>query len=225
MPVQTLQGHDNLAAMRLIPALFAVLAALALPARADRAGEFDYYVMALSWSPNWCAADGDRADAPQCAPGGRIDFVLHGLWPQSKNGWPEDCPTDASGPSRAQSRQMADIMGSGDLAFYQWRKHGRCSGLSGADYYRLSRTAFDGVTLPEVFIDLDRDISIPPGLVEEAFLDANPGLGPDGVTVTCRGDALQEVRICLTRDLQPRDCGMDIRRDCSRRSVLMEAVP
>ena len=33
----------------------------ALPALADgeKPGQFDYYVLALSWSPNWCAREGD----------------------------------------------------------------------------------------------------------------------------------------------------------------------
>lgn len=204
--------------------LAAVLVATALPARADRAGVFDYYVLALSWSPGWCAADADREDAAQCEPGRKVDFLMHGLWPQYERGWPENCTTDARNPSRAQSRAMDDIMPSGDLAFYQWQKHGRCSGLSGADYYREARAAWDSITLPEIFVDLDRDILIPPALVEQAFIEANPGFGPDAITVTCRGEALQEVRICMTRDLQPRNCAADIRRDCSRPTVLMPAV-
>lgn len=31
----------------------------------DLAGRFDYYVLALSWSPSWCAAEGDSSDAEQ----------------------------------------------------------------------------------------------------------------------------------------------------------------
>ncbi len=26
----------------------------------EKAGDFDYYVLALSWSPTWCALEGDR---------------------------------------------------------------------------------------------------------------------------------------------------------------------
>ena len=59
--------------------LAAWLAAGAAWAEGERAGDFDYYVMALSWSANWCAATGDARDDPQCEAGRGIDFVLHGL--------------------------------------------------------------------------------------------------------------------------------------------------
>ncbi|SDE59009.1 ribonuclease T2 [Paracoccus isoporae] len=193
-------------------------------AQSDRAGDFDYYVMALSWSPSWCSTTGDRRGASQCDAGRKVDFVLHGLWPQYESGWPQDCRSDERDPSRRETQAMSDIMGSGGLAWYQWQKHGRCSGLSAAGYYDLSRAAFASVTLPEYFVDLDRDISIPPELIEEAFIEYNPDLTADAITVTCRSEDLQEVRICLTRDLKPRDCAPDVRRDCSRASVLMEKV-
>ena len=210
--------------MRLILAALATLAA-ALPAAArDRAGEFDYYVMALSWSPNWCSGAGDRREAEQCDAGRRVGFVLHGLWPQYESGWPQNCRTAQRDPSRRESREMADIMGSAGLAWYQWRKHGRCTGLPAARYHALSREAFESVGMPDYFTGLDRDISIPPELIERAFIEFNPGLRPDGITVTCRGGELQEIRICLTKDLKPRDCAPDVRRDCSRDAVVMEKL-
>ena len=50
----------------------------------QRAGDFDYYVLALSWSPTHCIEVGDERRDPQCDRGrnGRpYAFVLHGLWP------------------------------------------------------------------------------------------------------------------------------------------------
>lgn len=196
---------------------------LSAPA-ADVAGEFDYYVLSLSWSPSWCRTTGDDRDADQCAAGRKVDFVAHGLWPQYERGWPQDCRTRERDPSRRESQAMADVMGSGGLAWYQWQKHGRCSGLSAAGYYGAIREAVDAVQIPAVFDDLARDITLPPRVVEDAFIEANPALTRDGITVTCRAEALQEVRICLTRDLQPRDCAPDARRDCSRGRLLMERV-
>lgn len=197
----------------------------AMPAAAANvAGDFDYYVLSMSWSPAWCRAEGDRRDAAQCRPGRQTDFVIHGLWPQYERGWPQNCPTDERDPSRRESQAMEDIMGSGGLAWYQWQKHGRCSGLSAADYYAATRAAAEAVRVPAVFDGLGRDISLPPAVIEEAFIEANPGLGRDGITVTCAGEALAEVRICLDRDLAPRDCAPDARRDCTRPRVLMEQV-
>ena len=206
-----------------VAALALLLSPLPLAAQ-DVAGQFDYYVLSLSWQPAWCSRTGDERDAPECRDGTGRDFTVHGLWPQYDRGWPQDCATSERAPSRRDSESMADIMGAGGLAWYQWQKHGRCTGLSAESYFAATRAALESVTIPQVFDDLDRDISLSPGIVEEAFLEANPGLGPDGVTVTCRDGALAEVRICLTRDLQPRDCAPDARRDCSQPRILMEEV-
>lgn len=194
----------------------------------DIAGQFDYYVLSLSWSPSWCRQTGDAREALQCAQGRREDFVLHGLWPQYEQGWPQDCRSSERDPSRRESQAMADIMGGtdgkggGGLAWYQWQKHGRCSGLSVHRYFETMRDAWDSITIPPVFDGLNRDVSLPPAVVEDAFIEANPALTRNAITVTCRDGALQEVRICLTKALEPRDCAPDTRRDCQRHSILME---
>lgn len=202
--------------------LTAVLCALSsLPAVADDvAGRFDYYVLSLSWSPSWCASEG--GDAPQCEPWRRTSFVVHGLWPQYERGWPDFCATGQPDPSRRDSREMEPLMGSAGLAWYQWRKHGRCSGLSGPDYYRATSEAAATVAIPPVLAQLPRDVRLGASVIEDAFIEANPELTRDGITVTCKDGRLQEVRICLTRDLEPRSCGPDIRRDC-RTPMLVEA--
>jgi ribonuclease T2 len=204
-----------------------ILAALmAGPAMADgeRAGEFDYYVMALSWSANWCALEGDDRRDPQCDAGRGLTFTLHGLWPQYEDGWPAFCRTAERDPSRSQTAAMADIMGGAGLAFYEWKKHGRCSGLSADAYFDLSRRAYEGVVIPQVFELLDQDIALPASVVEEAFIAENPQLSRDQITITCDEGMIQEARICLTRDLEPRRCGADVIRDCSLQDAVMEAV-
>jgi ribonuclease T2 len=204
----------------------AVCLALLLPvggaAGGDRPGAFDYYVLALSWSPTWCALEGRARGAAQCDR--PLGWILHGLWPQHERGWPADCPTSASPPSRAATAEMSDIMGSSGLAWHQWKKHGTCSGLSATDYFAASRAAWNRISRPAAFRELADDVTLPAALVEAAFLKENPALSADGVTVTCRSDRIQEVRICLTRDLEPRECGADTRRDCTARSALLEAV-
>lgn len=209
-------------AMLFIPMLFILMlfvpaAALAQgPVQGDRAGAFDYYVLALSWAPSWCRSGDDIRDARSCDAGRRAGFTVHGLWPQYERGWPADCATHHPAPSRAETRAMADLTGSPGLAWHQWRKHGRCSGLSAQGYFAATRDAAGRIAIPEVFSRLTREVALPAHVVEDAFIEVNPGLTRDAITVTCRGPDLQEVRICLTRDLQPRDCAPDTRRDCSR---------
>ncbi len=208
--------------MRAILAL--ILSAGVALADGDRAGEFDYYVLSLSWTPTWCAVEGDGRGSPQCDEGQGFGFTLHGLWPQYEDGWPSYCPTTERNPSRRMTGEMADIMGTSGLAWHQWNKHGVCSGLSAPDYYALSRLAYERVNRPEVLRSLGREVRLPAEVIEEAFLEANPELTDEMTTVTCRDGRVQEVRICLTRGLEPRECGRDVVRDCSLSDALFSPI-
>jgi len=114
---------------------------------------------------------------------------------------------------------MADIMGSGGLAWHQWDKHGRCSGLSAAAYYAQARAAFEAVAKPEVFRQMHAPLEFPALLVEQAFIKANPKLAPETITVICKAGYFSEVRICLDKDLNPRACAPDTARDCRQRVI------
>lgn len=211
---------------RLIGAML-VAAALLGGARgmaADQAGEFDLYVLALSWTPTWCAIEGDARNAAQCEEGAGYGLTLHGLWPQYEAGWPSYCSTSARGPNDRMTAQMVDIMGSSGLAWHQWRKHGVCSGLSADEYFALSRLAYEAVVMPEVLTALDRPVRLPAQVVEEALREANPNLADGGVVTTCRDGRVQELRVCLTRDLIPRNCPADMGRDCSLREALFDPI-
>lgn len=206
--------------------LLIALCLLPLPlfAKGERSGDFDYYVLALSWSPNWCAREGIAKGSPQCDAGRDFGWVLHGLWPQYERGWPSYCPTVERNPSRSMTNEMADIMGTSGLAWHQWNKHGVCAGMSARDYYDLSREAYEQVVRPDVFRRLPRAVSIPARLVEEAFLKENENLSADGLSVTCKAGMIQEVRICLDTDLNPRDCGRDVIRDCTLENAEFEDI-
>jgi ribonuclease T2 len=193
-------------------------------AEGERAGDFDYYLLSLSWSPAWCALEGDVRSDPQCDAGRGFTFVLHGLWPQHEQGWPAFCRTVERDPTRGQTAAMADIMGGAGPAFHQWRKHGRCSGLSAEDYYRTARAAYDSIAIPDLFARVDRPLTLPASVIEAAFLEANPGLHRDQITITCKAGLIQEARICLTKDLSPRICGADAIRDCRLNDAVLEPV-
>lgn len=209
--------------IRLTSLALALIASLA-SAGGERAGDFDYYVLSLSWSPSWCALDGDARESPQCDENADYGWVLHGLWPQYHRGWPAFCPTAEPHPTRRMSRDMTDIMGSSGLAWYQWKKHGTCSGLSASAYYDLARRAYDSVARPAVFRKLQKPVKLPATVVEEAFLKANPGLEPDMITVTCKSGRIQEARLCLSKDLAPVPCGRDVVRDCSLNDALLDPI-
>ncbi|WP_299147048.1 ribonuclease T2 [uncultured Tateyamaria sp.] len=199
---------------------------LAIPAWAEgeQSGVFDYYVLSLSWSPNWCAYEGDARGSDQCDPRHDHGWIMHGLWPQFHRGFPSYCPTAERPPSRRMTADMSDIMGTSGLAWHQWKKHGVCSGLSAADYYAISRDAYARVARPPVFRKLQDPVKLPASVVQDAFLQSNPDMEPDGITITCRDGHIQEARICLSRDLEPVPCGQDVVRDCTLRDAIFAPV-
>lgn len=213
--------------MRLRAALLAGalgLGATAAAAAQDRPGEFDFYVLSLSWSPSYCAAEGRSADPAQCGTGGPSGFTVHGMWPQREAGYPEFCPTEE--PSKVPASladTVADIMPSRALVAHQWEKHGTCTGLSQADYLSLIRSASERVAIPEQFEDLAKDDHLSAGAVEEAFIAANPGLSARGIAVSCKEKRVAEIRICLTRSLEFRRCAEVDGRGCRDRRLALPA--
>ena len=205
-------------------AIAALCWAGAARAEGERAGNFDYYVLSLSWSSAWCALEGDSRHDPQCDDGRGLTFVLHGLWPQFENGWPSYCRTGERDPTRAETAEMADVMGGSGLAFYQWKKHGRCSGLSAKGYFETARQAYHRVAVPDFFTKVSRPLEVPASVIEDAFLEANPGLSRDQITITCEDGLIQEVRVCLSTDLDYRRCGADAIRDCRLKDAVLEPV-
>lgn len=201
-----------------------VLLMTATMARADgeRAGSFDYYVLAMSWSPNWCKLEGNARGAEQCDED--FGWVLHGLWPQYEDGWPAYCPTSLRAPSKQMTAAQSDIFGAGGAAWYQWKKHGVCAGLEARDYFATARAAFAAVNKPAVLRKIDRTFSVPAKVIEDAFLQANPDWTADMITITCKSGHIQEARVCLTKDLEPRVCARDTRRDCTLQKALIEPV-
>ena len=201
-----------------------IAAASMLTSSVTWADEFDYYVMALSWTPSFCELEGDAKNSDQCDPRHDFGWTLHGLWPQYHQGWPSYCNTLERQPSRQMTNSMTDIMGTSGLAWHQWKKHGTCSGLSARDYFDLSRTAYSSVTRPAVFKKLDKTVQLPASVIEDAFLKANAELDKDMVTVTCRNRHIQEVRICLSKSLDPVPCGRDVIKDCSMTNAILPPV-
>lgn len=211
--------------MRRMSALLRVVGLLACvqtaPVRAADthvAGQFDYYLLALSWSPSWCARVGKARQSPQCA--ADHGWILHGLWPQYTQGYPRNCASVQMPPTRAMTGAMADIMGTSGLAWHQWEKHGTCTNLTAASYFKVSRQAFDAIKLPVISAPAGAAPRIDAARIEDAFIRTNPALSEDKITITCKAGHIQEARICLSKSLEPIPCAADVARDCTARDAL-----
>ena len=166
---------------------------------------FDYYLLSLSWTPDFCALPGGFKDPRECGPGRRLGFTAHGLWPQAESGrGPEDCA--ASPVAGAIVSQMLSYIPSPGLIQHEWSTHGSCSGLSVTDYFQRLRQARDKVKIPADLAAPGRDQTVSPRELAAWFAAANPAFPASAFRATCTRGALQEVRVCFTKDLAPRPC-------------------
>ena len=208
-------------------ALFVASAASAQDRRQNEAGQFDFYVLALSWSPSFCEASSERGrgrvPSQQC--GERpYSFVVHGLWPQYEKGFPEFCKVPAPRLDRRIMTSMLDLMPAPRLIYNEWDKHGTCSGLPANAYFEAIRKARALTKIPTQYLELRDYLMVSPGDVETAFIAANPGMTPASIAVTCDSRRLSEVRVCLSKDFRFRDCPEIDRRACRRDKVVMPPV-
>jgi ribonuclease T2 len=209
-------------------ALAAASPAPAQDARQNAPGEFDFYVLSLSWSPSFCEeaeerGSSGRSQQTQCS-GRPYSFVVHGLWPQYERGFPEYCQRPSPRLARNIMTSMLDLMPAPGLIFNEWDKHGTCSGLPPRAYFETVRKARAVVKIPSEFIDIKSELTVTPDAVEQAFVKANPGLTTAGMAVGCDNKRLREIRICMNRDLAFRECTEVERRSCRRDKLVMPPV-
>lgn len=173
---------------------------------------FAYWMLTLSWSPSFCATPAGSRNSEQCDGTRHYGFVVHGLWPQNERGWPSSCPTGA-GPSKDLVSRTLDIMPSAQLVEHEWEKHGACSGLGAEDYFAKVRAAFGSIRIPDAYLQPKTAFTTNLEEIVSAFTAANPRLDRSALAVECSGE-LDEVRICLDKQLAPRPCGSDVRTAC-----------
>jgi ribonuclease T2 len=184
------------------------------------AGQFDYYLLTLSWSPTYCLTHSD--DQAQCGSKG-YGFVLHGLWPQYQDGgYPEYCGADAP-LSAAAGRVGESLFPSPRLVGHEWDRHGRCSGLDALDYFRTADRALAVVQVPPALQTPRQSLLLSAAQVRAAFRSANPTLEADGLAIACTRNELSEVRVCLDRQLRWRSCGRGVRDSCPRGALRIPA--
>src|SRR5271169_56632 len=207
----------RLLAGAVLAGLGAATPAPAQDSRQNAPGEFDFYVLSLSWSPSFCeeAAERGNGGRSQAQCGGRpFSFVVHGLWPQYERGFPEYCQRPSPRLDRNIMTSMLDLMPAPGLIYNEWDKHGTCSGLGERAYFENIRKARAAVKIPDDYLQLSEIKTVAPADIEEAFIKANPGMKASGIAVTCNRKRLSEVRICMTKDLQFRDCNEVDKQAC-----------
>jgi ribonuclease T2 len=183
-------------------------------------GDFAYYVLSLSWSPAYCL---NAPQDAQCNGPRSYGFVVHGLWPQNEQGWPQYCNSAVPVPEETV-QGVLDLMPARKLIHHEWAAHGTCSGLDPSEFFATVRRAYTSISIPAPMSAVHHSLQQPPAAVVEAFAGANPQLPPQSIVVTCSGQSvprLREVHVCFDRDLQPRACSSDALREACRAPMLL----
>lgn len=183
------------------------------------------YLLALSWSPQYCASVRDPASTQnkdQCAAPRASGFwdhilsgqrqqranfgwVLHGLWPQSVKGEnPQWCRPVQIVPKQVL-RQNFCVSPSVYLMQYQWAKHGSCMSMAPQAYFETGARLFRGIRFPDM-VALARSPQNSAS-IRRAFARQNAGTSDNMYSVHAdRQGWLREVRICLSKAMRPTSC-------------------
>lgn len=189
----------------------------AAESRARSAGSgFDFYLLNLSWSPEFCYS---HPEAAECAE--HAGFVLHGLWPENADGtYPEHC-SNAPGPPDPSAYR--DIYPDAGLLDHEWQTHGTCSGLDADGFFSTARHAVQSIAIPPRFRTLRGSVSLSPDQVLDSFSVSNPAVPERSFVVSCGHNYLTSVEVCLDKSLNPIVCPSAI-HSC-RANVLRIAPP
>jgi ribonuclease T2 len=173
--------------------------ASALAQEKGEPGKFDFYMMNLSWAPEFCAIQGT---SPECAahPG----FILHGLWAQNNDGtYPVFCSSEA-GPAKPE--ENLDITPDLSLLKHEWDKHGTCSAVGPQKFFSMEHEAFHSLKIPPQIEHIDHEISLTPAEILDDFYAVNPGFPKGSILLSCGKNRLTAIEACLSKDLKPIAC-------------------
>jgi ribonuclease T2 len=161
---------------------------------------FDYYLLNLSWSPEFCY---NHPNAAECAQ--HRAFTLHGLWPQNNSGpYIENC-SNAPGPRDPSA--YSDLYPDAGLLRHEWKTHGTCSGLAPDAFFNLARKAVQSVVIPTELTSLDHQRSMHPAQIIDLFASANPSFPRESLALSCGNNYLTAIEVCMSKALQPTACG------------------
>lgn len=181
---------------------------------------FDYYLLSLSWAPNYCASHPSDSSS-ECKAGNHTAFVLHGLWPSSND---DPMKPLSCAPARPVAsgivQHMLEYFPDKGLIQHEWAKHGTCSGLSSAQYFGKVEQAFKAVQVPDRYKNLNRSQQISVHDLEHDFAQAN-NAPPGAFRVSCHAGQLVALEACVDKGLHYQACPATA-RECPSSQVKLE---
>jgi len=197
-----------------IVALCALLCSLSASA-GGTPGQFDYWVLSLSWSPEFCVSNFGDEECRQPR-----DFVVHGLTPRNEVGRSPSSCGDRERISKDLLVRMLPLMASEARIQREWNVHGSCSGADQQTYFELIERARRKLEIPDVYEAPEKRIVSSHDEVLRTFRSTNPDFANEDFALNCRGSWLQEVQVCFDRDLNPRACAANVENDCGSKLLM-----
>lgn len=164
--------------------------------RPGKPGIFDYYSLYLRWAPSYCA---EYEGSPQACSGTRhLGFVLRSLSPMFRSGlWPEYCSDQMLTPQ--DTAAFPTLYPSPSLMEKEWAQHGTCSDLAPLSYFQLGKDLLVAIHIPSALAKPEHAFSSSREEIVRAFVQSNPRIQADGLTVTCSGRFLTGIHLCYDK--------------------------
>lgn len=158
----------------------------------NRATPTAAYLLALTWTPEFCRSQGHQpGNAFQCG-ANRFGFIVHGLWP---NGAGKEHPRycrEAPALDMATLKANLCMTPSAALLQHEWAAHGTCAWNDSKTYFDKARVLREALNVPELEAK-----PLTAGQLRDAFLARNRGMVRKGIDVRVdKANRLTEVRIC-----------------------------
>ncbi len=183
----------------------------------DTSSGGEFYVLALSWAPNFCDDPQKSHASSEC--GHQLGFIVHGLWPTNADGsQPDEC-TGGRPIGQDNINALLPYIPDRGLIAHEWRTHWSCR-ATGQQFADAVKQAAATVKIPDTYRQPTVQQEIGRIQLEKDFAQAN-GTSPDQYRVSCHAGKLINFEACLTTDFRPRSCtGV---RECPENQITLDA--
>jgi ribonuclease T2 len=173
----------------------------------------DGYLLALSWSPQFCFQMRHKNDINtqiQCQ-NNQFTWVVHGLWPQKNNAQgkceqPRNCKTNILVDAETIKQNLC-MMPSVALIQNEWQKHGSCAFPDAKTYMLATQKIWQGLNKPNLVQLQQNKHNMTVADIRQAFMALNSKLPAKSIAFNInRQRYLEEAYICYNLNFEYVNC-------------------
>ena len=183
-------------------------------------GPIDSYVLAISWSPQFCSTSAGKSDESkfQCKLN-KFGFVVHGLWGQNDNAkddlkdHPRHCNPSKSGDAIVVDSKIIEqnicTMPSTKLIQGEWQKHGTCTSMSQVNYFGKINELYNSLYMPDManIVNEKNETTVLSIVSQILLLNREKNIPSDSIVIrTGKNNVLNEIFICYDTNFNFKAC-------------------